>query len=141
MFVIGEGEIAIQLHDLEQVTDYRMNVEEHDLALTRLHAPLQSDQDGDTRAGKIIDLEEIQGHSRLSPALNQVVKSITQGIVAEVVQAGGTVESDDQGVGFLARIEGRHTPRTSPWRLSRPPCAAPIGSSSLMHNIKPLNPD
>src|SRR5271157_4250888 len=140
MFVIGAGEIAIELHDLEQIADNRINVEEHDLALTRLHAPLQSDQNGDSRAGKIIDLEEIQGHSRLLPALHQVVKSITQGIVAEVVQASGTFESDDQGVGFLARMEYRHTSRASPRKLSRPACRcvtatwpgylAPIGSTS-----------
>ncbi len=50
-------------------------------------------------------------------ALDEVVERVSQGIVAKVVQARGTVKDNDQGVGFLARAEGGHTVE-NPLRLS-----------------------
>ncbi len=42
MFIIDDGKVAIQLHDLEQVVHDRLDIEKYDFALRVSMPPLES---------------------------------------------------------------------------------------------------
>ncbi len=45
----------------EQVADDRLDVKDDDLAAFGFDAPFQADEDGDARAGEIVDFGEVDG--------------------------------------------------------------------------------
>lgn len=105
-FVIDHGEEAVEFHDAEEVADDGLDMEEDDLALARIDATLETDEDGDSRAGEIIHPLEVDGDHRIRLILDEFVEGIAEGVVPEVVQAPSRLELHDQCVGLDASAEG-----------------------------------
>ena len=57
-------EEPVELHDGEEVADDRLDVEDDDLAAFGFDAAFEADEDGDARAGKVVDLGEVDGQKR-----------------------------------------------------------------------------
>ena len=55
------SEEAVELHDGEQVAHDRLDVKDDDLAAFGFDAAFEADEDGDARAGQIVDLGEVDG--------------------------------------------------------------------------------
>jgi hypothetical protein len=102
-FVFGDGKEAVELHHGEEVAHDRLDVIEGDLTPAGFDPTLQADEDGDARAGEIVDLQEIDGEVGLGSGLYELVERVSQGVVSKIVQPGGRLELDDQDVGLGVR--------------------------------------
>src|SRR5262245_32307214 len=104
--IIRKGKVAIELHDLKEVANDGLHVEENDFAAAGVDSTLQSDEDGHSRARKVIDIHHVQRNTGVLPALHQLVDRVPQGIVAKIIKTGCILKDEDQGVGLLAGVEG-----------------------------------
>src|SRR5580692_8788843 len=85
ILLVGDGEEAVKLHDAEEVAHDGLDVEEDDLAVVGIDATLQAHEDGDARAGEVIDLLEVDGQQGALPVLHQLIQRVAEGVVPEVV--------------------------------------------------------